>query len=217
MAALGLIETKGLLAAVEAADAMLKAADVRLLEKSLVGGGLVTITVAGEVSAVKAAVDAAVASVQRIQGGVLVSAHVIARPDEELARIIALQATPAGTGGAGGSGAASGAKSLAAQPTGTSQTAKPAAKSPVKPAGKPVAKSVNEPGMPVTTVESPTKSAAAPAAKPDRLDTARLKKMSLGELRRFAAGVAGISLSKEAVASADKGTLLKAILQAISS
>jgi ethanolamine utilization protein EutM len=90
MMALGLVETKGLLAAVEAADAMLKTADVRLLEKSLVGGGLVTISIAGEVAAVRAAVDAAVVAIGRIQGAVLVSEHVIARPDVELARIVTL-------------------------------------------------------------------------------------------------------------------------------
>jgi len=94
MSALGLIETKGLLAAIECADTMLKAANVRLLEKNLASGGLVTISVAGEVGAVKASVDAAVAAVSRITGAVLVSAHVIARPDSELSRIIALQAAP---------------------------------------------------------------------------------------------------------------------------
>jgi len=97
MTALGLVETKGLLAAIEGADAMLKAANVGLLEKNLAGGGLVTVTVAGEVGAVKASVDAAVAAVQRIKGAVLVSAHVIARPDGELSRIIAVQAAPPAT------------------------------------------------------------------------------------------------------------------------
>lgn len=92
MTALGLIETKGLLAAVECADAMVKAANVRLLERHFVGGGLVTVTVAGEVGAVKASVDAAQAAAGRIQGATLVSAHVIARPDAGLARVIALQA-----------------------------------------------------------------------------------------------------------------------------
>jgi microcompartment protein CcmL/EutN len=88
MSALGLIETKGLVGAIEAADAMLKAADVRLLEKNQVGGGLVTITVAGEVSAVQASVEAASASVERVKGATLVSRHVIARPDEGLAQLI---------------------------------------------------------------------------------------------------------------------------------
>ncbi len=86
--ALGFIETKGLLAAIEGADAMLKAADVHLLEKHLVGGGLVTITVAGEVSSVEASVDAAVAAISRISGSVLFSHHVIARHYDELDRII---------------------------------------------------------------------------------------------------------------------------------
>ena len=90
MKALGMIETRGLLAAIESADAMLKTADVALLEKNLAGGGLVTITVAGEVAAVRAAVDAAAASVSRINGSALISRHVIARPDAELQRIIAL-------------------------------------------------------------------------------------------------------------------------------
>lgn len=91
MMALGLIETKGLIGAVEGADAMLKAADVHLLEKNLATGGLVTITIAGEVSAVRASVDAAVASIGRIEGATLVSEHVIARPDTELTKILALE------------------------------------------------------------------------------------------------------------------------------
>ena len=66
MQALGMIETKGTLAAVEAADAMLKAADVALLEKTKVGGGLVTVTVTGGVAAVTAAVDAGAAAVERL-------------------------------------------------------------------------------------------------------------------------------------------------------
>jgi microcompartment protein CcmL/EutN len=90
MPALGLVETRGLLAAIEGADAMLKAADVRLLEKNLASGGLVTITIAGEVSAVAASVAAAVAAIGRLRGDLLVSHHVIARPDVELEHIVAL-------------------------------------------------------------------------------------------------------------------------------
>lgn len=84
MQALGLIETRGLIAAVESADAMLKAADVALLEKTLVGGGLVTVAVTGEVSAVKAAVDAGAAAVRQLNMGLLISEHVIPRPHGEL-------------------------------------------------------------------------------------------------------------------------------------
>lgn len=90
MMALGLIETRGMLAAVEGADAMLKAAEVRLLERILATGGLVTVTVAGEVAAVQAAVDAAAGAIRRIEGATLVSSHVIPRPDQELASILTL-------------------------------------------------------------------------------------------------------------------------------
>jgi microcompartment protein CcmL/EutN len=88
MQALGLIETKGLIAAIESADAMLKAADVRLLEKTIVGGGLVAVAVTGDVAAVKAAVDAGAAAVVRIGSTLLISQHVIPRPHEELGSMI---------------------------------------------------------------------------------------------------------------------------------
>ena len=76
--ALGIIETRGLIGSIEAADAMVKAADVTLIGKVHVGGGLVTVMVRGEVGAVKAAVDAGAAAAQRV--GNLISQHVIPRP-----------------------------------------------------------------------------------------------------------------------------------------
>lgn len=88
MQALGLIETKGLVAAIESADAMLKAAEVSLVEKNIVGGGLVTILITGDVAAVKAAVDAGSAAAERV--GELVSTHVIPRPHTELESIMSL-------------------------------------------------------------------------------------------------------------------------------
>lgn len=96
MSALGLIETNGLLAAIECADAMLKTADVRLLERHFVGAGLVTVTVTGEVAAVRAAVDAAVATARAIRDDAVVSAHVIARPDAELGRVVTVACAPDG-------------------------------------------------------------------------------------------------------------------------
>ncbi len=84
MQALGLIETRGLIAAVESADAMLKAANVRLVEKTLVGGGLVSIAVTGDVGAVKAAVEAGEAAVKQLNSALLISQHVIPRPHQEL-------------------------------------------------------------------------------------------------------------------------------------
>lgn len=88
MQALGLVETKGLIAAIESADAMLKAADVNLLERTFVGGGLVSIVVTGDVGAVKASVEAGAAAVRKINSALLVSEHVIPRPHQELDNMI---------------------------------------------------------------------------------------------------------------------------------
>lgn len=84
MNAIGLIETKGLIPAIEAADIMLKTAQVELVERSFVGGGLVSITVTGDVGAVKAAVDAGVIAVQQINQDCLKIHHVIPRPHNEV-------------------------------------------------------------------------------------------------------------------------------------
>ncbi|SNS12506.1 ethanolamine utilization protein EutM [Anaerovirgula multivorans] len=84
--ALGMIETKGLVGAIEAADAMVKAANVTLLGKEHVGGGLVTVMVRGDVGAVKAATDAGAAAAERV--GELVSVHVIPRPHGEVEIIL---------------------------------------------------------------------------------------------------------------------------------
>ena len=84
--ALGMIETKGLVASIEAADAMVKAANVTLIGKEHVGGGLVTVMVRGDVGAVKAATDAGAAAAERV--GELISVHVIPRPHEEVEYIL---------------------------------------------------------------------------------------------------------------------------------
>lgn len=84
--AIGLIETKGLIAMIEAADQMLKAAEVHLLRKERIGGGYMTVIVKGEVAAVKAAVDAGAAAAKRV--GELFAVHVIPRPHEDLDNVI---------------------------------------------------------------------------------------------------------------------------------
>ena len=86
MIALGMIETKGLVGAIEAADAMVKAANVKLIGKEYIGGGYVTVMVRGDVGAVKAATDAGAAAAQRI--GELVSVHVIPRPHNDVEMIL---------------------------------------------------------------------------------------------------------------------------------
>ena len=83
--AIGMIETKGNVAAVEALDAMLKAANVTFMDRHKVGNGLVAITVTGDVAAVRAAVDAGAEAAGRL--GEVVSVHVIARPHSDVAKL----------------------------------------------------------------------------------------------------------------------------------
>ena len=86
LSALGMVETKGLVGSIEAADAMVKAANVTLIGKEHVGGGLVTVMVRGDVGAVKAATDAGAAAAERV--GELISVHVIPRPHGDVEFIL---------------------------------------------------------------------------------------------------------------------------------
>lgn len=96
MIALGMVETRGLIGSVEAADAMVKAANVVLIGSEYIGGGYVTVMVRGDVGAVKAATDAGAAAAKRV--GELVSVHVIPRPHENVEMILP-QSTKGGFGG----------------------------------------------------------------------------------------------------------------------
>ncbi len=84
--ALGMVETKGLVGAIEAADAMVKAANVTLVGYEKIGSGLVTVLVRGDVGAVKAATDTGAAAAQRV--GELISVHVIPRPHTDIEKIL---------------------------------------------------------------------------------------------------------------------------------
>jgi len=86
MIALGMVETKGLVGAIEAADAMVKAANVHLIGSEYIGGGYVTVMVRGDVGAVKAATDAGAAAAKRV--GELASVHVIPRPHSDVEMIL---------------------------------------------------------------------------------------------------------------------------------
>ncbi len=94
--ALGMIETRGLVAAIEAADAMVKSANVQLVGKEQVGGGLVTVMVRGDVGAVKSATDAGAAAAEKV--GELISVHVIPRPHTEVDAILPKGGSTAGEG-----------------------------------------------------------------------------------------------------------------------
>jgi ethanolamine utilization protein EutM len=93
MEALGMVETKGLVGAIEAADAMVKAANVILVGREYIGAGYVTVHVRGDVGAVKAATDAGAAAARRV--GELVSVHVIPRPHQEVEKILPQPEAPA--------------------------------------------------------------------------------------------------------------------------
>lgn len=87
--ALGMVETKGMVGMIEAADAMAKAANVRVVGWEMIGGGYVTVLVRGDVAAVKASVEAGSAAANKV--GELVSAHVIPRPHSDLEKIFPIQ------------------------------------------------------------------------------------------------------------------------------
>lgn len=164
MNALGMIETRGLAAAIAGADAMVKAADVRIASREQVGAGLVTVAVRGEVAAVQAAVDAGAAEIRRM-GGCLVSVHVIARPDPELASVI------------GGGPQASQA-----------------------PQDAPGEEKASEAGPHMR--ETPA------------YDISQLGAMTVGRLRRIAAGLPGLPLASGEIGTARKKTLIEAIMTA---
>ena len=90
--ALGMVETKGLVGSIEAADAMVKAANVLLVGKEYIGAGFVTVFVRGDVGAVKAATDAGAAAARRV--GELVAVHVIPRPHGEVEKILPQHSAP---------------------------------------------------------------------------------------------------------------------------
>jgi len=101
MIALGMVETRGLIGSIEAADAMVKAANVKLIGSEYIGGGFVTVMVRGDVGAVKAATDAGAAAAKRV--GELVSVHVIPRPHGDVEMILPTL-TKGSFGGRGGAG-----------------------------------------------------------------------------------------------------------------
>lgn len=84
--AIGMIETKGLIGSIEAADAMIKAANVKLIKQEFIDGGIVTVIVQGDVGAIQAAVDAGRQAAERV--GELLGAHVIPRPDESVYKMV---------------------------------------------------------------------------------------------------------------------------------
>ncbi|MBP3729889.1 MAG: BMC domain-containing protein [Mailhella sp.] len=198
MLALGLVETYGLVGAIEAADVMLKSADVTLLERNGADAGLVTITVAGEVSAVQASVQAAAERVKHIGGTVLISAHVIPRPDLELEKILLLE-----PGAPFDPGTPPVPKDPEPGPDKNEETSGEAA---------PEQKATVTAPM---TSESRAQMPAEPVQVSPSITPARLKNMSLAKLRQTARDMEGLDLSEEAITAADRRTLIAALTQAL--
>jgi hypothetical protein len=189
--ALGLVETRGLVAAIEAADAMVKAADVRLVAVEQTVAALMTVEVVGEVAAVRAAVDAGRRAAERI--GVVVSTHVIARPDPDVRLMQGLDAPPP-------------------PPPNTPPPNTPPRNAATRPAAKPTP-TKSEPARSQPASSRPATSEALPQGG-SADDTDDLEAMTVRELRALARKTPGLSLKGRAIARANKSQLLKALRSA---
>ncbi|SFN26033.1 BMC domain-containing protein [Proteiniclasticum ruminis] len=185
--ALGLIETYGFVGAVEAADAALKAAEVFVVDLVKVKGGIMTLTLQGEVSAVKASVDAGAASAERL--GVLLSSHVIPRLDEEVWPMVLKK----------------------------EKEEEPSPEDPVedKRSEPSPAKEESEEEPPVEPMEEDgSQNVEKSLPKQEHFTKDMMEKLKVVELRRIARGVEGIAIPKNQIKFANKETLLKEIIAA---
>jgi microcompartment protein CcmL/EutN len=225
MTAIGFIETEGLVGAVEAADAMLKAANVHLLERTFVGGGLVTITVAGEVSAVKVAVDAAAACIGRISGACLVSSHVIPRPDEGIADIIVTEPAvlaaealaPSEEVAADDAATVDEPAEAIAETVEQEETVGQEGPSPevlgAALADKEAVSSVEAEGTTRDEPAAPEAVAEASESGP-RYKISQLKKMKVTKLRQIVRSLSGLAMTEKQIESAKKKDLIDIIVNA---
>ncbi|WP_319777013.1 BMC domain-containing protein [Maridesulfovibrio sp.] len=203
MNALGFIETKGLLAAIEGADAMLKAAEVILLEKNFSGGGLVTISVTGEVSAVQASVEAGTAAIRRIEGSELVSHHVIARPYDEISKIIATSAPVAAE-------VKEISRETAPSPVSADEQVQPA---PVEVKAEVEESQKEESETPAVQESAPEAPVVSEIKENEpQYKAAELRKMKISKVRQIARSLEGISMTNEEVKKATKKTLIDEII-----
>lgn len=191
--ALGLIETRGLIGAIEAADAATKAAKVKLVSKEKIRGGFVTIKVIGDVAAVRAAVDAGSAAAARV--GELISTHVIPRPIEELDSLIfTMDKDPI----------------IPPVETKIKPEKKPRGRKPKsKPQAEPIA---------ITEESEEPKTPAHDTIPPDTNDEAEylksLETMTVHELRRLARNTEGLTIFGRQISMANKEVLISEIMNA---
>lgn len=186
LSALGMIETKGLVGAIEAADAMVKAANVVLIGKEHVGSGLVTVMVRGDVGAVKAATDAGAAAADRV--GELISVHVIARPHDELEPLLPVSEDNT---------------SVQVETTEPKISVQPAVEAVVPAAVKAV-----EESEAVRTAESGKEISEKANTASTNTD---IESMPVVQLRKFARSINGFPIEGREISKANRATLLELI------
>lgn len=194
--ALGLIETRGLVGAIEAADAMTKAADVKLVGKERAEAGLITIKVIGDVAAVRASVDAGAAAAQRV--GELVSAHVIPRPDDDV-EILIFPPSPTVI--------------PEAQPTPRPKLEKKVRTDPTpqqEPSARLVQKEKTEvqESLPAVRPELPIEAAGTPEEYRTQLDA-----MTVHQLRHYARSIPGLPIFGREISRANKTQLIEVLMR----
>jgi ethanolamine utilization protein EutM len=198
--ALGLIETRGLIAALEAADAALKAADVNVISLDRVDAALVTVKLVGEVAAVQSAVDAGSAAAARV--GQLVGSHVIPRPDAELNDQLIYTTI-------------SSKKKPAVEKSAKSKS--PKQESAKTDSGKPAVNVVTIPEAEIEVLSSDESDEDDTVLPIDSVaviaDEASLNAMSVQDLRRFARTIQGFPIQGREISRSDKQSLITLILQ----
>lgn len=185
--ALGLIETKGLVSAIEAADAAAKAAKVTLVGITKTNPALMTVQVTGETAAVRSAIDAAKAAAERV--GTVVSTHIIPRPSSDVARM-------QGVTGAGSPVTSAGSSAAGKRP-GKAATTKSTKAAP--------------PGNRRAARSSKTATRAATLASPPVKRASDLESMTVRDLRALARSTPGLSIQGREIARANKAELLRAL------
>ncbi|HUL44013.1 MAG TPA: BMC domain-containing protein [Bacteroidota bacterium] len=192
--ALGLIETRGLVGAIEAADAATKAADVELIGRERADAGLMTIKIRGDVAAVRAAVDAGAAAAQRV--GELISVHVIPRPDDETE--ILIYPPPSQT---------------------REKPSERAPEEPRKPRGRPAKRPAAEEPEPVPPEEEESMpepdriSGTAPTSTDEQSLRRELEVMTVHELRHYARSVEGLPIFGRQISRANRHELIEILLK----
>lgn len=200
--ALGMVETRGLIASIEAADAMVKAANVQLLGKERADAGLITILISGETAAVKSAVDAGAAAAQRV--GELVSTHIIPRPDDQIGIIVSINSY---------------AETIRSEPKPTPEIKSGRRKRQIQiekkteetePISKPSSSStierLKEEALGITlAIEKPGKTKTKSESK---FSMAELEVMNVHQLRRFARDFESFPIKGREISRANRGELL---------